>query len=260
MSDRHSDGSAGDANYGKIGLSYSQYRQPDPRIAAQIERCLGDAKKIINVGAGAGSYEPTDREVTAIEPSASMRAQRPPHLSAAIDATAETLPFAGQTFDAAMATFTVHQWADLAKGLAEMRRVTKGPVVIMTCDPAELFCFWLKDYCREVLETESRRYPTIDAIRAGLGGDVEVLRVPIPLDCKDGFNEAYYGRPEMLLDPNARLSCSAWSFVPPATVAEFESRLRRDLENGTWDKAHGHLRSKPWLACSLRLVVSRPSN
>jgi hypothetical protein len=259
MKPRHSDGSAGDVNYGKIGVSYSHYRQPDPRIAAQIESCLGDAKKIINVGAGAGSYEPINRDVTAIEPSASMRAQRPPHLSAAIDATAESLPFADHTFDAAMATFTVHQWAHLAKGLAEMRRVTEGPVVIMTCDPAELFCFWLQDYCREALETEARRYPTVESIRAGLRGEVEVIPVPIPIDCKDGFNEAYYGRPEMLLDPNARLSCSAWSFVPPATVAEFETRLRRDLADGTWDKSYGHLRTQPWFACSLRLIVSRPA-
>jgi SAM-dependent methyltransferase len=257
MKPRHSDGSAGDANYGKIGVSYSRYRQPDPRIAAQIGQCLGDAKKIINVGAGAGSYEPIDRDVTAIEPSASMRAQRPPHLSQAIDSTAEHLPFADHTFDAAMATFTVHQWADLAKGLQEIRRVTKGPVVIMSCDPAELFCFWLQDYCREALEIEARRYPTIEAIRNGLVGDVEVIPVPIPLDCKDGFNEAYYGRPEMLLDPNARLSCSAWSFVSPATVAEFEIRLQRDLGNGTWDKSYSHLRSQPWFACSLRLIVSR---
>jgi hypothetical protein len=127
----------------------------------------------------------------------------------------------------------------------------------MTCDPNELYCFWLKDYCREVLETEGRRYPSIESVQAGLGGRAEVVTVPIPLDCKDGFNEAYYGRPEMLLEPSARLACSAWSFVDRAAVARFEKDLRRDLADGTWDKEHGQLRCQPEFEGSLRLVISR---
>src|SRR6201996_7337274 len=123
---RHRDGSAGDANYGRIGRDYSAFRQPEPAIARQIHRALGDARKVLNVGAGAGSYEPVDREVTAVEPSASMRAQRPAHLPRAIDATAEKLPFEDGAFDGAMATFTAHQWSDLKAGLSEMRRVTRG--------------------------------------------------------------------------------------------------------------------------------------
>src|SRR3954469_10539782 len=127
MSARQSDGSAGDANYGAIGKRYSAYRRPEPAIAAFINEALGDAETVLNVGAGAGSYEPTDRSVTAVEPSATMRAQRPPELPAAIDAVAEELPVHDDAFDASLATFTVHQWTDLAVGLAELRRVTRGP-------------------------------------------------------------------------------------------------------------------------------------
>ncbi len=124
MTDRTSDGSAGDADYGVIGLGYALYRRPEPAIAAIIHRALGDARTVLNVGAGAGSYEPRDRDVVAVEPSAAMRAQRPAHLAPAIDARAEHLPFADKSFDAAMASSTVHQWARLEDGLKEMRRVT----------------------------------------------------------------------------------------------------------------------------------------
>ncbi len=155
MASRHRDGSAGDANYGAIGTNYSNYRQPEPRIASLIVEALGDASKVLNVGAGAGSYESVDRVVTAVEPSASMRAQRPAHLSRAINAVAGALPFDDKSFDAAMATFTVHQWPDLAAGLAEMRRVTRGSIIILSCDPDELNRFWLDDYAPEVITVEA---------------------------------------------------------------------------------------------------------
>src|SRR5262249_6451654 len=140
---RHPDGSAGDVNYAAIGGTYSTYRRPDPRIAAMIVAALGDARSVLNVGAGAGSYEPLDRSVTAVEPSASMRARRPAHLAKAIDAVAEALPFPDAHFDAAMALYTVHQWPDVARGLAELRRVTRGPIVVMCGDGQTLKSFWL---------------------------------------------------------------------------------------------------------------------
>ncbi len=258
MTDRKADGSAGDADYGTIGAGYADYRRPDPRILAAIEDAFGDAATIINVGAGAGSYEPVDRDVTAIEPSASMRAQRPATLPAAIDATAEALPFADGRFEAGLASFTVHQWSDLHAGLRELRRVTTGPVVILTCDPAALDRFWLAEYAPEVIATEASRYPSIDAIAAGLGGDVQVSSIPIPIDCTDGFGEAYYGRPEAFLDPGARRANSAWSFVDPAVAERFEAALGADLRSGKWDAQHSHLRSAPTFDGSLRLVVSRP--
>lgn len=256
---RKADGSAGDADYGDIAAGYAQYRRPDRRIAAAIWDAFGDARTIVNVGAGAGSYEPTDREVTAVEPSAQMRAQRPLDRAHAIDATAESLPFADDSFDAALASFTVHQWRDLPKGLRELRRVTTGPVVVLTCDPASLDRFWLTEYAPEVIAAEASRYPPIDVIATALGGDVEVFPIRIPLNCTDGFGEAYYGRPELLLDPGARRANSAWSFVDTAVIQRFEDALATDLASGAWDARHGALRTTPAFDGSLRLIVSRPS-
>lgn len=258
MNHRHGDGSAGDANYGVIGGGYIAYRQPEPHIAGFILNALGDAKTVLNVGAGAGSYEPVDRMVTPVEPSASMRAQRPDHLPVAVDAIAGKLPFSDKSFDASMATFTVHQWPDLKAGLAEMRRTTRGPVLILTCDPGELTRCWLNDYAPEMIAVEARRYPPMRAIREGLGGDVEILAVPIPLDCVDGFGEAYYGRPEKILEEGARLANSAWSFVDRVVADRFVANLGRDLASGTWDARHGALRKQAFFEGSLRLVVARP--
>lgn len=258
MRDRHQDGSAGDANYGVIGTNYTTYRQPDPFIANFILEALGDAGAVLNVGAGAGSYEPRDRQVTAVEPSASMRAQRPANLPTAIDATAEKLPFPDQHFDASMATFTVHQWSDLKAGLAEMRRVTKGPVLILSCDPNELQKSWLYDYAPEMIAVEASRYPALTTITQLLGGQVDVVSVPIPLQCTDGFGEAYYGRPERMLEPGARLANSAWSFVDPAIGNRFVAELGRDLADGAWDRRFGHLRTQPFFDGSLRLIIGRP--
>ena len=255
---RSRDGSAGDANYGVIGIGYARHRRPDARIAALIDQALGAARTVLNVGAGAGSYEPTDRQVTAVEPSASMRAQRPAGLAMAIDATAEDLPFADNAFDAAMTTFSVHQWSDLRAGLREIRRVTRGPVVIMTGDPERLRRFWLNEYVPEVIDTEARRYPGLAELSDGLGGPVIASVVPVPLDCTDGFNEAYYGRPEALLDPAARRSCSAWSFAGRDVHDRFTRHLSRDLADGTWDSRHGHLRTQPFYDGSLILVTHSP--
>jgi len=252
------DGSAGDADYSRIGSGYARYRQPEPEIAAAISGALGGARTVVNVGAGAGSYEPADRTVTAVEPSATMRSQRPAHLPQAIEATAESLPFATGAFDAALSTFSVHQWGDLEGGLAELRRVATGPVVILTCDPARLDRFWLAEYAPEVIATEVQRFPAIDRIADALGGEVTVETVPIPLRCRDGFGEAYYGRPEGLLDPGARLANSAWSFVGPDVEARFEASLRHDLDDGTWDAKHGELRRLPHFDGSLVLVRALP--
>lgn len=257
MTQRTTDGSAGDADYGTIGTDYSAYRQPEPRIAVLIEQALAGARTVVNVGAGAGSYESAAFEVTAVEPSASMRAQRPAHLPTAIDAVAESLPFPDNAFDGAMTTFSVHQWSDLKAGLREMRRVARGPVAILTCDPDLVRDFWLYEYAPLVLDTEARRYPAIGDITETLGGHTEVTPVPIPVDCSDGFNEAYYGRPELLLDPAARKSCSAWSFVDAASAGQYTEHLRRDLESGAWDARFGHLRTQPFLNGSLVLVLAR---
>jgi len=253
-----SDGSAGDVSYEAIGTVYADYRRADSRIAAAVDEALGGAQRVLNIGAGAGSYEPSDRKVTAVEPSATMRARRPAHLAPAIDAIAENLPFEDGAFDAAIGTFTVHQWGDLRRGLAEVRRVTRGPVALLTCDPALLRNWWLWEYAPEVINVEISRFPAIDALVAGLGGEVTVQRVPIPLNCTDGFNDAYYGRPEMFLDERARLACSSWSLVDSSVVTQVAKRLRDALADGSWDAKYGHLRKQPTLLGSLVMVVGRP--
>ncbi len=244
---------AGDFDYERGGAGYAERRRTDPRIAARLHAALGDARTVLNVGAGAGSYEPTDRQVTAVEPSATMRAQRPADRPA-IDAVAERLPFADGSFDAAMATVTVHQWAELDRGLRELRRVSRGPVVILTFDPDALGRFWLADYLPELIASESRRFPPLDRLARPLG-NCTISEVPIPLDCADGFLEAYYGRPEAFADPAIRRSQSSWGFVDQDVIARGLARLAADLASGEWDRRHGHLRRQPEFSGSLRLVV-----
>ncbi|GAA1313783.1 methyltransferase domain-containing protein [Brachybacterium tyrofermentans] len=254
---RGGDGSAGDADYGTIGSGYSRYRRPEPAFVDAIHASLDGARNLLNVGAGAGSYEPDHLEVTAVEPSAAMRAQRPAGAVPAVDAVAEDLPFGDCTFDAALASFTVHQWRDLRSGLREVRRVTRGPVVVLTCDPTALERSWLHEYAPEVIATEASRYPSISDVRSGLGGTVTVEQLPIPLACVDGFSEAYYGRPEALLDPGARRANSAWSFMGSDIEERFVRTLQADLASGAWDDHYGHLRTQPTFDGSLRLVVGQ---
>lgn len=259
MSKRGADGSAGDADYGAIGGGYAHHRRPDERIAAYVTEALGLSRTVLNVGAGTGSYEASDLDITAVEPSAAMRAQRPARLRPAVDAVAEDLPFGDDTFDAAMTTFSIHQWSDVLAGLREMRRVARGPVVILTCDPDLVREFWLYAYAPAVLDTEARRHPSIETVARTLGGQVSVRPVPIPVDCTDGFNEAYYARPERLLDPAARQACSAWSFVADDEREGYVEALRRDLDSGEWDRRYGSLRQQPVLHGSLALIRAIPS-
>ena len=249
---------AGDVDYAAHGQGYGRQRRTDPRLAAWVHAALGDARTILNVGAGAGSYEPVDRHVLAIEPSAAMRAQRPAHLTPAVDAVAEKLPLDDQSFDAAMALLTVHQWPDLANGLQELRRVTRGPIVVLTFDGDALDRWWLADYAAEMLAVERRRLPPIATLVKTLGGDCEVHTLPIPVDCIDGFSEAFYARPEAFLDPAVRRAQSAWSFLPDDVQARIVERLAADLASGQWDRRHGQWRIRPFFEGSLRGIVSRP--
>lgn len=249
---------AGDFDYEAHGGGYTTHRRADPRIAARVHAALETARTVLNVGAGAGSYEPEDRHVVAVEPSAAMRAQRPRRLAPAVDAAAEALPFDDGAFDAAMATLTVHQWADRDRGLRELRRVTRGPVVILTFDGNELDRLWLGGYVAGMSAAEAARLPAIDRVRAVLGGTSTVAEVPVHLDCTDGFTEAFYGRPERFLDPAVRASQSAWGFVDPGAARRGVERLQRDLASGAWDARHGALRTQPEFAGALRLIVAHP--
>lgn len=249
---------AGDVDYDVHGRDYAQHRRADPRIAAMIHDALGPARTVLNVGAGAGSYEPLDRHVIAIEPSAVMRRQRPAPLVPAIAGRAEALPLDDRSVDASMALITVHQWADRAAGMRELRRVTRGPIVVMAFDSTAADHFWIFDYAPELRAAERRRDPPISELAAALGGAVDVHTIPIPHDCTDGFTEAFFARPERFLDPAVRGAQSVWRFVPPAAQSRFVVELERDLASGAWDAKYGNWRTMRVFEGSLRLVVSHP--
>ncbi len=245
-------------DYDQSGQKYSGYRRTDPRIAAYVHEALGDAKTVLNIGSGAGSYEPADRYVVAVEPSAVMRSQRQANNKVpAIIGTADALPFDDNAFDASMAMVTVHHWPDMAKGLKELRRVTRNQVIVMTFDPEHLHYFWNVHYFPQLIEVERQRYPSIDFVTHSLGGKCEVIPIPIPLDCVDGFQEAFYGRPEAFLEKEVRQSQSAWGFLPKGLEETYVNALATDLQSGKWDKKYGYFRSQPSFTCALRLIISK---
>lgn len=240
------------AHYDSIGVNYAALRRPDPRIAAAIRAALGDARDVLNVGAGTGSYEPADMRVTAVEPSAAMIAKRAPGPALLVRGVAEALPFADACFDAAMAVLTVHHWADPATGLAEMRRVTRRRVVLLTFDPAARP--WLTGYLPELAALDDARMPPMDAYRRWLGS-VRVTPVPIPHDCVDGFLYAWWRRPHAYLDARVRTGSSSFWAIGEAAAAGLE-RLRRDLESGAWAREHAALLAADSYDAGYRLVVA----
>jgi SAM-dependent methyltransferase len=246
-------------DYDQHAPAYPRHRQADPRIAAHVHAALSESRTVLNVGAGSGSYEPEDRYVLAVEPSAGMRAQRPANLAPAIIASAEALPLDDDAFDAAMAIVTLHHWRDPAAGLRELRRVARGPVVVLTFDIDVLADYWMmSDYLPEALADDRQRFPTIDAIADILGG-VRIEPVPIPADCEDGFFEAHYGQPEAYLDPALRAAQSVWPRLPEGVEQRAVAALSADLASGKWDARYGYLRSQPAYEGGLRLIVAQPS-
>ena len=244
-------------DYDQRGRAYARNRRTDPRIAARIEAALGAAGTVLNVGAGAGSYEPRDRWVLAVEPSATMRAQRPLDAAPALAARAEALPFDDDSFDAAMACVTIHHWDPPQAGLRELRRVARGPVVVFTFE-LEALPAWQQDFLHEGLVIERPRFPAIDDVASWLGGRTRIERVPTPADCEDGFFEAFWNRPEALLDPGVRSAQSVWALLPDGAEERIVARLADALSSGAWDAEWGALRSQSSLDGSLRLVISEP--
>ncbi len=244
-------------DYERHGRTYAQHRRPDPRIAARIHAALGAARTVVNVGAGTGSYEPQDRWVLAVEPSATMRAQRPAGAAPVIAARAEALPLDDDAVDAAMACVTIHHWEPPQAGLAELRRVARGPVVVFTFDLTAL-PDWQKEFLAEGLEIERPRFPSIEDVVAALGGRTRVERIATPADCTDGFFEAFWRRPEALLDPAVRSAQSMWAVVGPGVEERIVGRLAQALESGAWDAEHGDLCAQESFDGSLRLVISEP--
>ncbi len=237
--------------YDSIGINYAQLRKPDPRIAAAIHAALGQAQTVLNVGAGTGSYEPVDRQVTAVEPSIEMIRQRSPSAAKIIQASAEDLPFDDGAFDASMAILTIHHWSNKEVGLREMRRVTRGRIVLLTFDPSHRP--WLTDYLPELAALDEAQMPTMSDYQRWLG-DVKVAPVLVPHDCSDGFLYAYWRRPEAYLD--ARIRSGSSSFRSIANAEAGLHRLRQELETGEWERRYAALLTQDAYDAGYRLVVA----
>jgi SAM-dependent methyltransferase len=240
--------------YDTIGATYVATRRTEPRIAAQLWAALGDAATVLNVGAGAGSYEPPDRDVTAVEPSGVMRAQRPPGAAPCVAASAERLPFADQSFDAAMAFATVHHWHDRIAGLREMQRVARR-VVVFTCETTEESWrrrFWLtRDYLPEVAATS---VGLATELAEAVGARIEP--VPVPWDCVDGFFEAYWRRPEAYLDESVRRGISVWTSIGRDAEQRAVRSLRDDIASGRWAERNRDIVDLDAAELGLRLVIT----
>jgi SAM-dependent methyltransferase len=241
--------------YDHIAPTYARTRKPDPRIARAISDALRNVGTIVNVGAGAGAYEPSGRRLIAIEPSWRMIQQRSNGASPVVQAVAEALPFGARTFDVALAVLTLHHWADWRLGLAEMKRVA-GRVVLFTFDPSALADFWLiETYFPDIIELDRRRSPSMTAIVDELG-DCNVDAVPIPHDCVDGFLAAFWRRPEAYLDSSVRAGISGFALLDQTAVDRGVERLDSDLTSGAWERRFGHLRSLEVLDAGYRLLTT----
>jgi len=242
------------ALYDQIGRSYTSTRHPDQRIAAAILNALGDAGTVVNVGAGAGAYEPVG-SLVAVEPSWRMIRQRPNGAASVAQASAEALPFGAATFDAALAVLTLHHWTDWRAGLDEMKRVANR-LVIFTFDPSEVHKYWLIEaYFPEIAELDQGRCPTVAEIVRHLG-DCRVDRIPIPHDCVDGFLAAFWRRPEAYLDPGVRAGISSFALLDQDVVARGVAQLEADLESGQWERRFGYIRSLDSLDIGYQLLVT----
>ncbi len=243
--------------YDHIGHGYSELRREDPRLAARIRLALGGAKSVANVGAGAGSYEPTAPLVVAVEPSRVMVSQRPASRTPVIRALAQALPLRDGSVDAAMSVLSMHHWAPhVEAGVREMRRVARRRVVILTIDAEVSGEMWLMaEYLHEVAALDRRIFPPIDVIRGWLGSHAEVAVVPVPADTCDWTLMSFWAHPERVLDPSARDSTSGFARMPPQVVQRVVQAVGDDLRSGTWDDRHGELRRSKELDVGLRLLV-----
>ncbi|MET9800111.1 class I SAM-dependent methyltransferase [Streptomyces sp. NPDC006368] len=242
------------AVYDRIGIGYSSVRRPDPRWAAVIRAALGDARTVLNVGAGSGAYEPTDVTLLSVEPSQEMRAQRPAGSAPCVAASAEHLPFDDQSFDAAMAVLTVHHWSDLKAGLAELQRVAaRFAIVTYDMDVQENFWF-TRDYVPEIAAAERSRVPSMERLTELLG-PCEVIELPVWHDFTDGFMTAFWRRPTAYLDPATRRACSAFALTSQSAVARGVARLEEDLASGAWQRRYADLWDRDHIDAGFRLVT-----
>lgn len=238
-------------NYDQLAEQYKMYRKPDPRIAASIWNHLAGARRVLNVGAGIGSYEPGDCEVFAVEPSEEMISLRSKSTATVIRGNAEHLPFDDRKFDASMAVLTIHHWADKRKGLSEMLRVTVGKIVLLTW-VGYGSDFWLEDYISEIRGVDNELFPTLGELDKMLG-PTAVETVEVPHDCSDGFMCAYWRRPEAYLDAGARNAISTFARI--GDVADGLRKLEYDLDSGAWNEKYGDLLGKQSMDLGYRIVA-----
>jgi SAM-dependent methyltransferase len=240
--------------YDSLGVGYAAVRRPDARIAARVEAALADCASVVNVGAGAGSYEPRASTRLAIDPSSIMLAQRPLGSAPAIRGRAEALPLRTECVDAALAVLTLHHWSDWRAGLDEMARVSRRRVVVLSWDPAVAGALWLtRDYLPEGLVVDRSQVPALAACAAHLpGAAIETL--PIPYDCSDGFCGAYWRRPQAYLDPEVRRGISLFTKLPSAPVTQALDRLRDDLASGAWRVRYADLLERESIDLGYRLI------
>jgi len=244
--------------YDQIGIGYQQRRRPDPRLAAAITRALSHAESVVNVGAGAGSYEPTDRPVVAVEPAMTMIRQRRAGSAPVVQASANDLPFRDDGFGASLAILTVHHWPDRARGLDELARVARRCVVIVTWDPASTGFWLIDDYFPEIVDIDRKIFPTIEDYGQALGR-IEVQPFPVPHDCVDGFLGAYWRRPHAYLDAGVRSAISAFAKMSPPELESGLGRLRRDLADGTWERRNSRWLERAEVDLGYRIVIAAKS-
>ncbi len=242
-------------DYERIGTGYAMQRRADPRIAAAINAALGHAPRVLNVGAGTGNYEPVGPSLVALEPSPTMLAQRDPHAAPAVRGIAEALPFPSRSFDAALCVLTVHHWRDRAGGLRELQRVAPRQVVFFF-EPARTDEAWMMDYWPEIRDLPSEIDPPGEAFFRRHLAVRDVVIVPVPNDCTDGFGGAYWSRPEAYLDAGVRSGMSSFAQLAPSLVAAGAERLRADLASGRWDARHGRLRTLATHDVGYRIVIA----
>jgi SAM-dependent methyltransferase len=242
--------------YDSISSTYTDTRREDERVAARIHGAIGSAERVINVGAGTGNYEPRDRLVVGVEPSSEMISKRPPGTGPAVRAVAEALPFRSDSFDVATATLTLHHWQDRRQGMTEMRRVAPRQVILLF-DPAETYRFWAIDYWPTALSLPSEQTPPTPKDVAEVLNVIDVQPVAIPIDCRDGFGAAFWGRPEAYLDSDVQQGMSWLAQLPRSVLAEGSARLDTDLRSGDWDRRYGQLRDLPELDVGYRLVTAQ---
>jgi SAM-dependent methyltransferase len=246
-------------SYDEIGVRYTSNRRADPRIERQIHDALGDSRSVLNVGAGSGAYEPTHRQVLAIEPSAVMRAQRPDGAPPCMDARAECLPLTDDSVDVAMALMSLHHWSDWRGGVNELRRVARDRVVIFTYDPAFAGRWWLgRDYLSELVRLDVQRFPTIEEQAAAAGARTAVEPVPVPYACRDGFLGAYWRRPEAYLLPDIRAGISTFQLPGADSLLGGLDRLAQDLQSGRWEQRNQEILDRTELDLGYRLLISEP--